>query len=113
LRYGLRRPEALARLLSKLPQVKVLDIEYGDVCCGGPEFLMQQAEMSEKILSLKVNGIRQASAPILLSTSGGCIMTMDYALRSSGVSTVVMHPVELLAASYGYHTSSARAAMLC
>lgn len=112
LRYGLRRPEVLARLLSKFPQVKVSDIEYGDVCCGGPEFLMQQPEMSEKILDLKIGGIRQANVPIVLSTSGGCIMTMDYALRRGGVNAIVMHPVELLAASYGYHTSAARAAML-
>lgn len=112
LRYGLRKPDVLARLVAGIPGVTVIDAESAALCCGGPEFLMQQPKLAETLLGLKAEGVRGADVPILLSGSGGCTMNLEYGLRRSAVDIVVMHPAELLAASYGYYSSAARAAKL-
>lgn len=112
LRYGLRQPDILKRLLGKIPGITVCEAEHGDTCCGGPEFLAHQSDLADKLHDLKAAGIQKTAAPILISTSGGCIMTMEYALRQRNVNVVVMHPIELLAAGYGYRTPAARAANL-
>jgi Fe-S oxidoreductase len=71
---------------------------------------MQQPKLSAALLRLKAEGVKAVSVPILLSGSGGCTMTMEHGLRKSTVNVVVMHPAELLAASYGYYSAAARAA---
>jgi glycolate oxidase iron-sulfur subunit len=91
-------------VLQAIPGLRLHLLPGHDRCCGGAgAYALLQPEMSRAVLADKVAAIRDAvPRPDVVATGNpGCIMQIGAGLRAEGLEIPVVHPVELLAWSYG------------
>ncbi|HEX6062626.1 MAG TPA: (Fe-S)-binding protein, partial [Longimicrobiales bacterium] len=72
-----------------------------DECCGGAGIygLLHQ-DLGGKILRDKVDAVASTNAAVVATPNPGCMMQIGAGLIIHGKDTAVVHPVELLDASY-------------
>ena len=86
------------KLLSSIKGVELCEMKNPDVCCGfGGTFAMKYDEISNSIVTEKVNNIDAAKAELLLAGDMGCLMNMAGKLRRQGSKVEVRHVAEILA----------------
>lgn len=86
------------RLLSGVDGVVCEEMEDSDVCCGfGGTFCVKYPEISERMLSDKLERIHATDAEVLLGGDLGCLLNMAGRLRRVGSSVRVYHAAEVLA----------------
>ena len=84
-----------------IPDAKLVPLPRADECCGGAGIygLLHQ-DLGGKILRDKVDAVVSTNADILTTPNPGCMMQIGAGLIIHGKNTAVMHPIELLDASY-------------
>lgn len=84
-----------------IPNVKLVPLPRADECCGGAGIygLLHQ-DLGGKILRDKVNAVAMTNADVLTTPNPGCMMQIGAGLLIQGHDTAVLHPIELLDASY-------------
>ena len=84
-------------LLDAVPGLEMVDLPNKQNCCGfGGTFSVKEPEMSEKMVTEKVNSIRSTGADILISADLGCLMNIGGKLNRDGTPITVMHIAEVL-----------------
>ena len=84
--------------ISNLTQVPLAD---ADQCCGSAGiYNLIEPETSDRVLEPKIARIRESGALWVATGNPGCLMQIGAGLRRAGMSTRVVHPVELLDAGY-------------
>jgi glycolate oxidase iron-sulfur subunit len=88
-------------MLAAVPGLEVVAHDEAEQCCGSAGIYgLSQPEMSRAVLERKIAAI-VAVAPDLVATGNpGCTMQIGAGLRAAGSRIGVVHPVELLDASY-------------
>jgi glycolate oxidase iron-sulfur subunit len=77
----------------------------GDLCCGGAgSYGAVYPDMSRDILAEKMTGFAAVKADYLVTSCPACAMQLEFGLRRHELEGRVVHPVELLAESYGIMT---------
>jgi glycolate oxidase iron-sulfur subunit len=81
--------------------------EEAELCCGSAgSFTFSQPEISGAVLDRKITALKRADPDVVATGNPGCIMQIGAGLRAAGLTIPVVHPVELLDASYhhaGHH----------
>ena len=94
-----RQPLAL---LAAIPGLDLVPLEDADQCCGSAGiYNLVEPDTSDAVLAPKLARIAETRATIVATGNPGCMMQIGAGLLLSGSTARVVHPVELLDASYG------------
>ncbi|MDQ6899170.1 MAG: (Fe-S)-binding protein [Candidatus Dormibacteraeota bacterium] len=89
-------------LIQGLPGVNLVEMENPDICCGSAGiYNAVQPEMSQRILTEKLDDLLSRDPQVVVTGNPGCQMQIEAGLRERGRSDVrVQHLAELLVAAY-------------
>jgi glycolate oxidase iron-sulfur subunit len=90
------------RLLRAIPNVTLIEIPEGELCCGSAGvYNLEQPELAQQIGARKAQNILATGAQAVITGNIGCMMQLRTHLSALGQPLPVYHTVELLAAAYG------------
>lgn len=99
--HAQRIADAPVQMLDAVPGLQRLIHDEAELCCGSAgSYSLSEPELSRAILERKVEAIRRAGPDVVATGNPGCIMQIGAGLRAAGLSTPVVHPVEVLDRSY-------------
>jgi len=99
--HGQHAADASQQMLWAIPDLNFTMLNDSDVCCGGAGvYNLLQPELSDHILTEKLENIEKSGAKVLATANPGCHMQIAAGARLAGVALRVCHPVELLDESY-------------
>lgn len=85
------------RLLAKIPQLELVAHRDPEACCGAAGiYNLTHPEMSQRVLSPKIDSILEAKPEMVSTANPGCAMQLASGLTAAGTTLDVVHPVELL-----------------
>ena len=89
------------RVLDAVPGLTLVPLEGSEHCCGSAGiYNLVEPDVSEAVLAPKLANIANAHAQLVATGNPGCLMQIGAGLHQSGSSVRVVHPVDLLDASY-------------
>ena len=101
LQHAQRVVDAPLRVLRAVPGLTLVPLRGSDECCGGAGIhALTHRELGEQIGRDKVAAIRETGADVIATANPGCMMQIGAGLMMEGGAVDVVHPVELLDASY-------------
>lgn len=90
------------RLLSRIPDLQIIEMEGADLCCGSAGiYNLLQPTLAKDALSRKLSAIVATQPDAVVSANPGCTLWIAQGLREMGRPLPIYHPVELLAQAYG------------
>lgn len=93
--------EGPRRVLRRLPQVELVEMEGADTCCGGGgSFQVEHPEVSLAITRRKVDRILATDAQVVATGCPGCRLTIGAHLADKG-RIRVLHPIQIVHESLG------------
>jgi glycolate oxidase iron-sulfur subunit len=100
--HAQRVADAPLAVLGAIPVLQLVATPDAAQCCGSAGlFTLLQPEMSRAVLAAKLAQLRDAAPQAVATGNPGCVMQLGAGLRAAGgPTTPVVHPVELLDASY-------------
>ncbi|OLC06645.1 MAG: hypothetical protein AUH42_05295 [Gemmatimonadetes bacterium 13_1_40CM_70_11] len=100
--HAQRVADAPLAVLRAIPVLQLVATPDAAQCCGSAGlFTLVQPDMSRAVLAPKLSQLREAAPQTVATGNPGCIMQLGAGLRATGgPATPVVHPVELLDASY-------------
>ncbi len=99
--HAQRVSAAPRRLLSKVPGLKLVEMNESAVCCGSAGiYNLTQPEMALRLQARKTAAIEQTGASVVATANPGCALQVAAGLRAAGVRAEVKHIVELLDEAY-------------
>jgi glycolate oxidase iron-sulfur subunit len=99
--HGQHGAEASLKMLWAIPDLNFSSLKDSDVCCGGAGvYNLMEPELSDEVLTAKLDHIKQSGAEVVATGNPGCHMQIAAGARVDGMSVKVCHPVELLDESY-------------
>lgn len=88
-------------LLNLIPGIQLKSIAEPELCCGAAgTYNLTQPEMADRLGRRKVNCLLDPKPTVIASANAGCSLQLQAHLRQQGQAVPVLHPVELLDASY-------------
>ena len=88
-------------ILNSIPGLELAEMEHSSQCCGAAGlYAVTEPELAGKILARKMANIEATGAEQVVTANPGCMMQIERGLRSLGVSTSVVHVVDVLDESY-------------
>jgi glycolate oxidase iron-sulfur subunit len=101
LAHGQKIRQQPRALLKQIPGLRFVELKESDFCCGSAGiYNLLHPEPAQQLLDRKIDRIRETGADIVVSGNPGCSLQIEKGLRERGLTIRVMHPVELLDASY-------------
>jgi glycolate oxidase iron-sulfur subunit len=95
-------------VLKAIPGLELVPLADSDQCCGSAGiYNLVQPGVSSAVLQPKLGNIRATGAQFVVTGNPGCLMQIGAGLARSGSSARVVHPIDLLDASYAAGTDSA------
>ena len=86
------------KLLQSVEGLTLVEMQENDVCCGfGGTFAVKYGEISDAIVSHKIEKVAEAKPQILLAGDLGCLMNMAGKLARKDSTIQVRHVAEVLA----------------
>lgn len=99
--HAQRITDAPQKVLKSIPELDYVPLEGMQDCCGGAGiYNLSESEMSEMILSDKINKVKDKNADVLVTANPGCHMQLAAGVRMFHADCKVQHVVELLDESY-------------
>jgi glycolate oxidase iron-sulfur subunit len=87
-------------LLRRIPGLRLVELADSELCCGSAGlYNVLQPAMSDRLLDMKLDRIRETGARVVVTGNPGCIMQIAKGARARGLDLEVAHPVTLLARS--------------
>ncbi|MBJ6799833.1 (Fe-S)-binding protein [Geomonas propionica] len=92
---GIRsQPRALINLI---PGIDFRELPEADACCGSAgTYNIEKPEMSDRVLSRKVQNVQKTGADYLVTSNPGCLLQLKKALAEATPAVKVIHLTELL-----------------
>ena len=89
---------ALYDFVDRKVRITIEELPDSEVCCGfGGTFCIKYPEISDKIVTEKINHIQSTAADTLLAGDLGCLLNMAGKLQRCNHSIKVLHVAEVLA----------------
>ena len=99
--HAQRVTDAPLAVLGAIPALVILPHAEADACCGSAGlYSLVQRGLSRDILERKLDALAAVGPDVVVTGNPGCAMQLAAGMRASGLGTPVVHPVELLDASY-------------
>ena len=87
-------------LLAAIPGLEGVEIPEGNICCGSAGiYNLTQPDPADELADRKAALIAPLGADVVATGNPGCILQLRAAVQRTGVSTPVLHTIELLDAS--------------
>jgi glycolate oxidase iron-sulfur subunit len=100
--HGQRVEAAPRRILQSIPGLELVDHDDPTGCCGAAGiYNLTHREMSQQVLERKMRALAEADPDVITSGNPGCLIQLQAGAKSWGLRARVVHPIELLAESYG------------
>jgi glycolate oxidase iron-sulfur subunit len=88
-------------VLGAVPGLTLVPLEGSEHCCGSAGiYNLIEPEVSNRVLAPKLANIGATSAQLVATGNPGCLMQIGAGLRQARMRARVIHPVDLLDASY-------------
>jgi len=95
--HAQRVARAPRRLLSRIPALRLVEMDESELCCGSAGiYNLTQPEMASRLQQRKVRAIERTGATIVVTANPGCAIQVAAGLRDAGYRASVKHVVELL-----------------
>lgn len=92
------RPEA-RRIIQDALGIELREMLQSDVCCGfGGSTSLEHPEISERLMTNKLNNAASIGATIIVSDNPGCLMNLRGGVDAQGRTMQVLHLAQLMAA---------------
>lgn len=99
--HGQRVSTPPLAVLASIPQLELVPLRDSDQCCGAAGiYNLIEPETSDAVLATKLANIAETDAQFVATGNPGCLMQIGAGLLRSGSRVRVIHPVDLLDASY-------------
>ncbi len=99
--HAQRVVDAPLKVLSAIPGLELVPLVDADQCCGSAGiYNLLQPALAERVLAPKLERIVESGAKWVATGNPGCLMQIGAGLVRSGATARVIHPVDLLDASY-------------
>jgi L-lactate dehydrogenase complex protein LldE len=86
------------KLLKSVEGLNLLEMKDSEACCGfGGTFAVKYSDISDSIVSEKINNVADLEPDLLLAGDLGCLMNMAGKLKRQGSRIEVRHVAEVLA----------------
>ena len=83
-------------LLRRIPNLTLLEIPDGELCCGSAgTYNIQQPELAGRLGEQKARNVLATGAELLVTGNIGCLTQIDLHLRRLGQPLPMMHTIEL------------------
>jgi glycolate oxidase iron-sulfur subunit len=106
LRNVLKSHQAVYDLLKKIPSAQISSLNGNAQCCGGAGvYMLNQPTMAQSLLKDKLSSIQTANCDILATSNIGCALHMGSGIKSSNLTTQVLHPMIILAKQMGFSST--------
>jgi glycolate oxidase iron-sulfur subunit len=97
------------RVLGAVPGLTLVPLEGSEHCCGSAGiYNLVEPAVSETVLAPKLANIADTRAALVATGNPGCLMQIGAGLHQSGSRVRVVHPVDLLDASYAVEATRHR-----
>lgn len=97
---GLRIIDEPLRLLRRVRELTLVELERADECCGfGGSFAVRYAGISGAMVQDKCRFIEQANVDAVVATDAGCLMNIGGCLHREGKRSRTLHLAEVLEAT--------------
>lgn len=84
-------------LLAKLKNVELVPLPHEAECCGfGGTFSVKEKEISNAIVSEKINNIKKTNTRVVLTADGACLMNIKGAIEKQHEDIKIMHLYEFV-----------------
>jgi glycolate oxidase iron-sulfur subunit len=101
LMYGQRSGESSERMLRAVTGKDFVALNGTERCCGAAGvYNLLQPEMSQRVLTEKLDHIKETGATILATGNPGCQMHIGAGACLSGMKLKVCHPIEIVDQAY-------------
>src|SRR5688500_17580326 len=88
-------------VLAAIPGIELIPLQDSENCCGSAGiYNLIEPETSDAVLAPKLENIAETGASYVATGNPGCLMQIGAGLLRSGSKVSVIHPVDLLDASY-------------
>ena len=88
-------------LLQQIPELQLVPVTDADFCCGAAGiYNITNPELSMRILSRKMEHLLAAEPEIIATGNPGCMMQLRTGVQQAQRDIPVLHPIELIDASY-------------
>ncbi len=88
-------------VLRAIPELDLVPLADADQCCGSAGiYNLIEPEVSNLVLDAKLGRISETNADLVATGNPGCLMQIGAGLLRAGSRSRVVHPVDLLDASY-------------
>ncbi len=85
------------QLLSAVPNLKLVPIPEGEICCGSAgTYNIEQPDIARQLGERKANAILSTGADLIATGNIGCMTQIGNHLAHKGVQMPIMHTIELL-----------------
>ncbi len=89
------------RVLDAIPGLALVPLEGSEHCCGSAGiYNLVEPDVSDTVLAPKLARIADTHATLVATGNPGCLMQIGAGLHQAGSRVRVVHPVDLLDASY-------------
>jgi len=106
--HAQRVSSAPRRLLAKIPQLRLVEMNESAVCCGSAGiYNLTEPEMAARLGKRKTENIETTGAAIVATANPGCALQVAAGLRAAGYDASVKHVVELLDDAYAAYSADA------
>ena len=101
LHHAQRIMQAPLAVLAAIPKLELVPLHDSDRCCGAAGiYNLIEPETSDLVLEEKLVNVHEAAVSFITTGNPGCMMQIGAGLIRDGSNTRVVHPVDLLDASY-------------
>jgi glycolate oxidase iron-sulfur subunit len=89
-------------VLGAVPGLARVPLEGSEHCCGSAGiYNLIEPDVSDRVLAPKLANIAATTAPLVVTGNPGCLMQIGAGLNQAKMRARVVHPVDVLDASYG------------
>ena len=84
-----------------IPGLELVPHKDPGACCGAAGiYNITHPEMSQAVLSPKLEALKAADPDVILTGNPGCLMQIRSGAAKQGLRAEVLHPIELLERAY-------------
>jgi glycolate oxidase iron-sulfur subunit len=93
--------DAPRQLLNAIPNLKLVSIPEGEICCGSAgTYNIEQPEIAQKLGARKADAILRTGADLIATGNIGCLTQIGNHLAHKGANLPLMHTIEVLDWAY-------------
>jgi glycolate oxidase iron-sulfur subunit len=93
---------AVRELLAAIPDVRLVELEEADTCCGSAgTYNLTEPAMATRLLARKLDRIAATGADVATAANPGCQLQIRAGAMARRLPVEIVHPLELLAAAHG------------